>query len=163
MSRCFAVRAFRPASQLIPRRWAFLIAVVATFVVALSGAVPAQQRVAIAQVPYQVQTGKAVPVGRFDPQQMLRLVIALKPPHMEQEEQFLRELRDLDSPNFHKFLSEAEWNARQAEWLPTDEDRAFVASLMGRVVEPGKFAHWIAPPAAGINRQPIDFEYVRFG
>jgi len=60
-------------------------------------------------------------------------------------------------------VSEAEWNARQAEWLPTDEDRAFVASLMGRVVEPGKFAHWIAPPAAGINRQPIDFEYVRFG
>ena len=43
------------------------------------------------------------------------------------------------------------------------EDRAFVASLMGRVVEPGKFANWIAPPAMGINRQPVDFEYVRFG
>jgi benzoyl-CoA 2,3-dioxygenase component B len=34
---------------------------------------------------------------------------------------------------------------------------------MGRVVEPGKFAHWIAPPMIGINRQPVDFEYVRFG
>ena len=44
-----------------------------------------------------------------------------------------------------------------------EEDRAFVASLMGRVVEPGKFANWIAPPAAGINRQPVNFEYVRFG
>jgi benzoyl-CoA 2,3-dioxygenase component B len=33
---------------------------------------------------------------------------------------------------------------------------------MGRVVEPGKFANWITPPAIGINRQPIDFEYVRF-
>jgi benzoyl-CoA 2,3-dioxygenase component B len=33
---------------------------------------------------------------------------------------------------------------------------------MGRVVEPGKFAGWIAPPAVGINRQPIDFDYVRF-
>ena len=48
------------------------------------------------------------------------------------------------------------------EWLPTASDRAFVASLMGRVVEPGKFANWIAPPARGINNQPVDFEYVRF-
>ena len=32
----------------------------------------------------------------------------------------------------------------------------------GRVVEPGKFANWIAPPVMGINRQPVDFEYVRF-
>ena len=53
--------------------------------------------------------------------------------------------------------------ARGDEWLPSDADRAFVASLMGRVVEPGKFANWIAPPAIGINRQPVDFEYVRFG
>jgi benzoyl-CoA 2,3-dioxygenase component B len=33
---------------------------------------------------------------------------------------------------------------------------------MGRVVEPGKFANWIAPPARGINGLPIEFEYVRF-
>jgi benzoyl-CoA 2,3-dioxygenase component B len=61
-----------------------------------------------------------------------------------------------------KIVSEAEWNARVREWLPTAEDRAFVGSLMGRVVEPGKFANWIAPPVMGINRQPVDFEYVRF-
>ncbi len=60
-------------------------------------------------------------------------------------------------------VGEAEWQARQAEWLPTADDFAFVASLMGRVAEPGKFANWIAPPAMGINKQPIDFEYVRFG
>ena len=60
-------------------------------------------------------------------------------------------------------LSDAEWQAGQREWLPTEEDRAFVASLMGRVVEPGRFAHWIAPPSSGINGQPVDFEYVRFG
>jgi benzoyl-CoA 2,3-dioxygenase component B len=29
------------------------------------------------------------------------------------------------------------------------------------VFEPGKFANWIAPPARGINRQPVDFAYVR--
>ena len=44
------------------------------------------------------------------------------------------------------------WQAGAREWLPTDEDRAFVASLMGRVVEPGKFANWIAPPA--MRHQP---------
>jgi len=59
-------------------------------------------------------------------------------------------------------LSATEWQARADEWLPSAADRAFVASLMGRVVEPGHFAHWIAPPAIGINRQPVDFEYVRF-
>jgi benzoyl-CoA 2,3-dioxygenase component B len=32
---------------------------------------------------------------------------------------------------------------------------------MAPVVELGKFASWIAPPARGINGQPIDFEYVR--
>jgi len=60
-------------------------------------------------------------------------------------------------------IGEAEWRAHESEWLPTADDRAYVASLMGRVVEPGKFANWIAPPATGINRQAVDFEYVRFG
>jgi benzoyl-CoA 2,3-dioxygenase component B len=61
-----------------------------------------------------------------------------------------------------QIVTETEWCARQDEWLPSAGDRAFVASLMGRVVEPGRFANWIAPPAIGINRQPADFEYVRF-
>jgi benzoyl-CoA 2,3-epoxidase subunit B len=59
-------------------------------------------------------------------------------------------------------VSDAEWKGRAGEWLPSNEDRAFVASLMGRVVEPGKFANWIAPPAMGVNRMPIEFDYVRF-
>jgi benzoyl-CoA 2,3-dioxygenase component B len=62
-----------------------------------------------------------------------------------------------------RVFSESEWQAHVDDWLPTADDRAFVASLMGRVTEPGKFAGWIAPPPAGINRQPMDFEYVRFG
>jgi benzoyl-CoA 2,3-epoxidase subunit B len=61
-----------------------------------------------------------------------------------------------------KVVSPSEWMARQYEWMPSPDDRAFVASLMGRVVEPGKFASWIAPPAVGVNRQPPNFEYVRF-
>jgi benzoyl-CoA 2,3-dioxygenase component B len=62
-----------------------------------------------------------------------------------------------------RVVDAATWAKHEREWLPSAEDRAFVASLMGRVVEPGRFAGWIAPPARGINQQPVDFEYVRFG
>ena len=61
-----------------------------------------------------------------------------------------------------RVVSQAEWDAKINAWLPSPEDRAYVASLMGRVVEPGKFANWIAPPVMGINRQPVNFDYVRF-
>jgi benzoyl-CoA 2,3-dioxygenase component B len=61
-----------------------------------------------------------------------------------------------------RVVSESEWQQNESQWLPTAEDRAFVTSLMGRVVEPGKFANWIAPPVMGVNRQPMDFQYVRF-
>jgi benzoyl-CoA 2,3-dioxygenase component B len=59
-------------------------------------------------------------------------------------------------------LSKDDWERQSAGWLPSDDDHAFVGSLMGRVIEPGKFANWIAPPARGINNLPIEFEYVRF-
>ncbi|MDR2991107.1 MAG: benzoyl-CoA 2,3-epoxidase subunit BoxB [Burkholderiaceae bacterium] len=59
-------------------------------------------------------------------------------------------------------LSAAQWQAHIDTWLPSAADRAFVASLMGRVVEPGAYANWIAPPMVGINRQPANFEYIRF-
>ncbi|MSQ60108.1 MAG: benzoyl-CoA 2,3-epoxidase subunit BoxB [Betaproteobacteria bacterium] len=60
-------------------------------------------------------------------------------------------------------MDAAAWEGMLRRWLPTPEDRAYVASMMGRVVEPGKFANWIAPPERGINNLPVDFEYVRFG
>jgi benzoyl-CoA 2,3-dioxygenase component B len=46
-------------------------------------------------------------------------------------------------------------------WLPSEADRAFVRSLMQRVVAPGRMAAWIAPPDRGINNLPVDYEYVR--
>jgi benzoyl-CoA 2,3-dioxygenase component B len=62
-----------------------------------------------------------------------------------------------------KVLDAATWQANHDKWLPSDEDRAYVTSLMGpAITEPGKFANWIAPPARGINNQPADFAYVRF-
>ena len=59
-------------------------------------------------------------------------------------------------------LSKEQWELQAADWLPSDHDHAFVGSLMNRVIEPGKFANWIAPPARGVNNLPIEFEYVRF-
>jgi benzoyl-CoA 2,3-dioxygenase component B len=59
-------------------------------------------------------------------------------------------------------LSEADWTSKHREWLPNEQDRAYIQSLMGRVVEPGRFANWIAAPHQGINKQPVNFEYVRF-
>ena len=54
------------------------------------------------------------------------------------------------------------WRRRQEEWLPSSSDREFVRSLMsGAITEPGKFAHWIAPPSRGIDGRPVDYEYVR--
>ena len=58
-------------------------------------------------------------------------------------------------------IADKEWRLRQRDWLPSSEDSSFVASLMRRVVEPGKVAAWIAPPEIGINNTPLDYEYVR--
>jgi benzoyl-CoA 2,3-dioxygenase component B len=54
-----------------------------------------------------------------------------------------------------------EYTRGTPQWLPTEEDRARVAGVLTPVHEPGKIAGWIAPPARGINGQPLDFAYVR--
>jgi benzoyl-CoA 2,3-epoxidase subunit B len=60
-----------------------------------------------------------------------------------------------------KPISAQEWRARQYDWLPSEQDRAFVGSLMQRVTQPGKFAGWIAPPDGGINNLGLAYKYVR--
>jgi len=82
----------------------------------------------------------------------------------------------LPSTHFHRHVGEyaghsfdiagnlipaEEFKQRQAEWLPTMEDREYVRRLMHPVTEPGKIASWIAPPAAGVKGKPFEFEYVR--
>jgi benzoyl-CoA 2,3-dioxygenase component B len=59
------------------------------------------------------------------------------------------------------FVSEESWKARCNSWLPSDNDRAFVRSVMQRVTETGKVAAWIAPPERGVDGKPVDYEYVR--
>ncbi|MBA3569660.1 MAG: benzoyl-CoA 2,3-epoxidase subunit BoxB [Pyrinomonadaceae bacterium] len=60
-----------------------------------------------------------------------------------------------------KPITSEEFEQRKAQWLPTLEDREYVRSLMHPVVEPGKIANWISPPAAGVKGKPFEFEYVR--
>jgi benzoyl-CoA 2,3-dioxygenase component B len=63
------------------------------------------------------------------------------------------------SPN-GELLSDAEWSANVASWLPTPADREFVESLMVGVRERGRMAGWLASPSSGIHAKPVDYEYV---
>jgi len=58
-------------------------------------------------------------------------------------------------------VSPSIWRQNKDNWLPNEDDFAYVASLMKPITAPGQMANWIAPPARGINGNPVDFEYVR--
>ncbi len=58
-------------------------------------------------------------------------------------------------------ITASDWDAKQSGWLPTGEDRDFITELMQPSYGAGDFATWIAPPARGIHRKPLDFEYVK--
>ncbi|MCA1602602.1 MAG: benzoyl-CoA 2,3-epoxidase subunit BoxB [Acidobacteria bacterium] len=58
-------------------------------------------------------------------------------------------------------ITAEQFEQRKAQWLPTMDDREYLRSLMHPVVEPGKIANWISPPAAGVKGKPFEFEYVR--
>jgi benzoyl-CoA 2,3-dioxygenase component B len=59
-------------------------------------------------------------------------------------------------------LTAEEWERRKGEWLPTAADKEYLRNIQTEpVYKPGQFANYIAPPPRGINRLPIEFEYVR--
>ncbi len=64
--------------------------------------------------PQQVMLGTAKAIQAYEPTSKLRLAISIKAPKMAEEEDFLKELQDKKSPNFHKYLTPEEWNARFA-------------------------------------------------
>ncbi|MGA3212256.1 MAG: protease pro-enzyme activation domain-containing protein, partial [Terriglobales bacterium] len=105
--------------------------------------------------PREVRNGTAKLTGHFNPEQMLRLVIALKPPHMAEEEQFLSELRDPRSPQFRKFLTKDEWNAR---YSPSEQDEKAVldwATSQGLTITyryPNRLMVHFEAPAATIEK-----------
>ena len=81
------------------------------------------------------------------------------------EEQFRRRQGVYSTHHFDpkgNFLSAEEFESRIDEFLPSQDDLEYVASLMQPVYEPGKFANWIAPPKRGIDGKPIDFLYAKF-
>ncbi len=71
------------------------------------------------------------------------------------------EFMDVRTDMDGNILSNAEWENRKGEFLPSDDDRDFIESLMQPEREPGQFAPWIAPPKVGIDNKPGDFEYVK--
>lgn len=58
-------------------------------------------------------------------------------------------------------LSEDVWNSKFDDWMCTDEDNAFIKTLMVPCKEIGKYASWIAAPRVGINGLPDNYEYVK--
>jgi benzoyl-CoA 2,3-dioxygenase component B len=59
-------------------------------------------------------------------------------------------------------ITKEQFDAKREEWLPSEKDKAFVQSLMGKAIfDPKQMANWIAAPKQGIKGRPVDFEYVR--
>jgi benzoyl-CoA 2,3-dioxygenase component B len=85
----------------------------------------------------------------------------LKLPHRGFNRKIGKSARAHISPEGH-LMSADTWAANASDWLPTEADREAVRSLMRPVIEPGRYAGWISPPARGINHQSEDFAYVRF-
>jgi hypothetical protein len=75
------------------------------------------------RTPPQVVSGEAQLIGPYTASPKLRLVLALQPPHMEEEQQFLAALQDKKSPLYHQFLTPQEWASRFA---PSEQDEQAV-------------------------------------
>jgi benzoyl-CoA 2,3-epoxidase subunit B len=71
------------------------------------------------------------------------------------------EFSDINADPDGNMLSDAEWEKRKGDFLPSDGDRDYIEGLMQPQYEPGQFAGWIAPPKVGIDNKPGDFEYVK--
>jgi hypothetical protein len=97
--------------------------------------------------PKQVATGEAKLVGPYNPSSMLRLAISIKAPKMAEEEKFLKELQDRKSPNFHKYLTPKQWNARFA---PSAQDEQAVVDWVN--------SHGLTVTARYPNRLMVDAE-----
>ena len=60
-----------------------------------------------------------------------------------------------------KILSQEEWDRQRHQWLPGEDERQHIESLMVPQWERNQYAGWIAPPKTKINRQPGHFEWVK--
>ena len=71
-------------------------------------------------------------------------------------------LRDVIGGIIDLYLSSL--SNRTNEVMKALQDTGYANAVIGqrRVVEPGKIAGWVAPPARGIHGKPVDYEYVKF-
>jgi benzoyl-CoA 2,3-dioxygenase component B len=60
-----------------------------------------------------------------------------------------------------KLISKEAFDSKLSGWLPSEDDRQYLRSLMKPVTELGKIANWIAPPKSGVGGKPFEFGYVR--
>jgi hypothetical protein len=90
----------------------------------ISSALPTPHAV---NTPMQVMSGTLKLVEPYDPASKLRLAINITPPKMAEEEKLIKELQDRNSPNFKKYLSPEQWNARFA---PAPEDEQAVVDWL---------------------------------
>lgn len=60
-----------------------------------------------------------------------------------------------------QLVDEEEWEKQCGQWLPTQDDYAYVASLMRPCFEAGQTAGWIAAPKVPVDKKPGDFEFVK--
>jgi benzoyl-CoA 2,3-dioxygenase component B len=84
----------------------------------------------------------------------------LKLPHVAFHRD-IGEFKNVKATPTGELIDDATWRKNESQWLPSDDDGAFIASLMQARTEPGAFAGWISAPKVGIDNKPGDFEYVR--
>jgi len=105
--------------------------------------------------PQVVQDGTAKLAGHYNPTQKLRLAIGLKPPHLEEEEQFLRDLQKKGSKEFHHYLTAKEWNERFGPSLEDEQAVADWAQSQGFTVThryPNRLLVDVEAPASAIEK-----------
>lgn len=84
----------------------------------------------------------------------------LKLPHVAFNRQ-IGEFADISATPDGEVIDADKFEQRREEWLPTETDLAYLNSLMKPMLEPGKYANWIAEPKVGIDNLPGEFEYVK--
>jgi benzoyl-CoA 2,3-epoxidase subunit B len=100
-------------------------------------------------------------IGRWNKAiQAMGVQFEIKLPHVAFN-RHIGEFADIQADSDGNILSDAEWEKRKGQYLPSDDDKAFIEGLMKPETEPGRFAGWIAPPKVGIDNKPGDFEYVK--
>jgi hypothetical protein len=114
-----------------------------------------QRRSPAGEPPVQLRQGRARAIGHLNPHQTLRLAFGLKPPYLVEEEQFLQELMTPGSPNFHKFLTPDEWNARFAPSVADEQAVLDWATSEGLTIThryPNRLIVDVEAPVASIER-----------